>query len=200
MPPPAASRSGHDHRHQASETGPRGGVRGVPRRDHRRREPLSGSPRGGCVSPGSPGRVPDRLQIRLRRSPPSVARLRRARWLERAEPHTAAGPLRRQFVTGLESWFTLPEQPGAPPPPPYKMAMLTWITLFPLITGVVLALDPLLEELAPVPRLAITTAVTVPLMTWVVMPRGDKTAPDLALPGAARSPQERKRLKCRKTR
>ena len=33
--------------------------------------------------------------------------------LERAEP-SAAGPLRRQFVTGLESWFTLPEQPGAP--------------------------------------------------------------------------------------
>lgn len=93
-----------------------------------------------------------------------------ARWLERAEPH-AAGPLRRQFVTGLERWFTLPEQPGAPPPPPYKMAMLTWITLFPLITGVVVALDPLLDEQALVPRLAITTAVTVPLMTWVVMPR-----------------------------
>ncbi len=94
----------------------------------------------------------------------------RSEWLERAEPH-AAEPMRTGYLTGLEGWFTLPAQPGAPPPPPWKMALLTWVTIFPLITGVVLVLDPLLEDLAPVPRLAITTAVTVPLMTWVVMPR-----------------------------
>jgi len=93
-----------------------------------------------------------------------------ASWLERAEPHVA-GPMRTQFLTGLESWFTLPGRPGAPPPPPYKMALLTWITIFPLITGVIVVLGPLLEGVSLVPRLAITTAVTVPLMTWIVMPR-----------------------------
>jgi uncharacterized protein len=93
-----------------------------------------------------------------------------AAWLRRAEPHVV-GPMRTSFVTGLESWFTLPGSPGTPPPPPYKMALLTWITIFPLITGVILALGPLAKELPLVPRLAITTAVTVPLMTWVVMPR-----------------------------
>jgi len=93
-----------------------------------------------------------------------------ASWLERAEPHVI-GPVRTSFVTGLESWFTLPANPGAPPPPPYKMALLTWITIFPLITGLVVALGPLLEELPVVPRLGITTALAVPLMTWVVMPR-----------------------------
>ena len=51
------------------------------------------------------------------------------------------------------------------------MALLTWITIFPLITLVVIALDPLLEKLDLVPRLAVTTAVTVPIMTWLVMPR-----------------------------
>ncbi len=51
------------------------------------------------------------------------------------------------------------------------MALLTWITIFPLITGVIVALGPLLKDFALVPRLAITTAITVPLMTWVVMPR-----------------------------
>jgi antibiotic biosynthesis monooxygenase (ABM) superfamily enzyme len=51
------------------------------------------------------------------------------------------------------------------------MALLTWITLFPLITLVVLALEPILEELTRVPRLALTTAVTVPIMTWLAMPR-----------------------------
>jgi antibiotic biosynthesis monooxygenase (ABM) superfamily enzyme len=91
-------------------------------------------------------------------------------WLERAEPHVI-GPMRTQFLTGLESWFTLPGQPGAPPPPPYKMALLTWLTIFPLITGVVIVLGPLIAGIPLVPRLGITTAVTVPLMTWVVMPR-----------------------------
>jgi uncharacterized protein len=94
----------------------------------------------------------------------------RATWLECAEPHVI-GPMRTQFLTGLETWFTLPGRRGPPPPPPYKMALLTWITIFPLITLVVVVLDPLLEGLALVPRLAITTAVTVPIMTWLAMPR-----------------------------
>ncbi len=94
----------------------------------------------------------------------------RAAWVERAEPHVI-GPMLTRFVTGLESWFTLPGRPATPPPPPYKMALLTWIAIFPLITLVVVALEPLLETLALVPRLAVTTAVTVPIMTWLVMPR-----------------------------
>jgi uncharacterized protein len=93
-----------------------------------------------------------------------------AAWLVRAEPHVI-GPMRTSFVTGLESWFTLPRSPGTPPPPPYKMALLTWVTIFPLITGLVVVLQPLVEDLPLVLRLGITTAVTVPLMTWVVMPR-----------------------------
>jgi uncharacterized protein len=93
-----------------------------------------------------------------------------AAWLKRAEPHVI-GPMRSQFLTGLESWFTLPGRPGSPPPPPYKMALVTWVTIFPLITLVVLVLDPLLVRLDLVPRLAVTTAVTVPIMTWLVMPR-----------------------------
>jgi antibiotic biosynthesis monooxygenase (ABM) superfamily enzyme len=79
--------------------------------------------------------------------------------------------MRTRFVTGLESWFTLPGKPGTPPPPPYKMALLTWITIFPLITGIVVATGPLLKDLPVVLKLGITTAIAVPLMTWVVMPR-----------------------------
>jgi antibiotic biosynthesis monooxygenase (ABM) superfamily enzyme len=91
-------------------------------------------------------------------------------WLERAKPHLTSA-VHTSFVTGLETWFTLPSQPGAAPPPPYKMALVTWITIFPLITGIVAITGPLLEDLPPAVRLAITTALTVPLMTWVVMPR-----------------------------
>jgi uncharacterized protein len=92
-----------------------------------------------------------------------------AAWLQRAEPHVA-GPMRTQVLTGLEGWFTLPTQPGTPPPPS-KMALVTWATIFPLITLVVVATTPLVGSLPLVVRLAITTGVTVPLMTWVVMPR-----------------------------
>jgi antibiotic biosynthesis monooxygenase (ABM) superfamily enzyme len=107
----------------------------------------------------------------------------RAAWLERAEPHVI-GPMRTQFVTGLETWFTLPGRPDTPPPPPYKMALLTWITIFPLITLVVIVLDPLLDELTLVPRLALTTAVTVPIMTWLAMPRVTRLLRGWLYPGS----------------
>jgi len=93
-----------------------------------------------------------------------------AAWLERAEPHVV-GPMRTSFVTGLETWFTLPGQPDAAPPPPYKMALLTWITIFPLITAIVAITGPTLKDLPLAVRLGITTALAVPLMTWVLMPR-----------------------------
>jgi antibiotic biosynthesis monooxygenase (ABM) superfamily enzyme len=51
------------------------------------------------------------------------------------------------------------------------MAILTWVTIFPLITLVVAATAPLIGGLPLVARLAVTTLVTVSLMTWVVMPR-----------------------------
>jgi antibiotic biosynthesis monooxygenase (ABM) superfamily enzyme len=94
----------------------------------------------------------------------------RAGWLQRAAVHVD-GPARAGYVTGLETWFTLPNQPGLPSPPPYKMALLTWITIFPLITAIVLTTRGLLTPLPAVVQLAVTTAVAVPLMTWVVMPR-----------------------------
>jgi antibiotic biosynthesis monooxygenase (ABM) superfamily enzyme len=93
-----------------------------------------------------------------------------AAWLARAEPHVA-GPIQTQVLVGLEGWFTLPTQPSVPPPPPYKMAIVTWVTIFPLITLVVVATAPLVGSLPLVVRLGVTTLATVALMTWVVMPR-----------------------------
>jgi len=43
------------------------------------------------------------------------------------------------------------------------LALVTWVTIFPLITLVVVATAPLLGPLPLVARLAVTTGVTVPL-------------------------------------
>jgi antibiotic biosynthesis monooxygenase (ABM) superfamily enzyme len=107
-----------------------------------------------------------------------------AAWLQQAEPHVA-GPIQTQVLTGLEGWFTLPTQPGAPPPPPYKVALVTWVTIFPLITLVVVASAPLLGSLPLVVRLAGTTGVTVPLIAWVVMPRVTRLLHRWLYPGRA---------------
>ena len=94
--------------------------------------------------------------------------------------------MRTQFLTGLESWFTLPGQASAAPPPAYKMAVLTWVTIFPLITLVVVVSAPLIGGLPLAARLAVTTLVTVTLMTWVVMPRVTRLMRRWLYPGRRR--------------
>ena len=91
--------------------------------------------------------------------------------------------MRAEFLTGLESWFTLPAQPGAAAPPPYKMALVTWVTIFPLITLVVVASAPLIGRLPLVPRLAVTTLVTVSLIPCATPRRGDYGLPFGEKPG-----------------
>ena len=96
----------------------------------------------------------------------------RRQWLARAES-LRLEPARIRVVTGLETWFTLPLPKQAAPPPRYKMATVTLLTLFPLIQLANLTLAPLLE-LLPLPlllRSLIITAVLVWIMTYIAMPR-----------------------------
>ena len=73
--------------------------------------------------------------------------------------------------TGLETWFTLPGAAPMPPPPRWKMALVTWAVAFPLVQGLTLVLGPLLAPLPPVARGAIVAALMVASMTWLVMPQ-----------------------------
>ena len=74
-------------------------------------------------------------------------------------------------LTGLETWFTLPWEPGEPAPPRYKMAVVTWLAVFPLITAIFILFRPLLSQLPFVLRTMVLTITMVTLMTYVVMPR-----------------------------
>ena len=96
---------------------------------------------------------------------------RRLRWLSRTSSlaeHTA--PL--QVITGLETWFTLSAGQAIVPPPRHKMAVVTWLALFPLIALLSYAMDATIADKLPtVVHVLVTTLVAVPLMTYLVMPR-----------------------------
>ena len=93
----------------------------------------------------------------------------RRRWLDRAEPIVREQTVRR--LTGLETWFTLPSRSGQPAPPRYKMAVVTWVAVFPLATLLFTLLQPLLGGAPTVLRTLVFTLVMVTTMTYVVMPR-----------------------------
>jgi antibiotic biosynthesis monooxygenase (ABM) superfamily enzyme len=64
--------------------------------------------------------------------------------------------------------------PASPPSPPnrHKMVLLTWVGIYPTITAVLWLLLPLLLPRFPLPVVtAIITALVVPLMGYVIMPR-----------------------------
>ena len=76
---------------------------------------------------------------------------------------------RRQSLTGMEAWFDLP--PGAAPPSRHRMAVITWIGIWPLVSLALWQLAPRLGNLPFLVRTGLTTAVVVVAMTYVVMPR-----------------------------
>jgi antibiotic biosynthesis monooxygenase (ABM) superfamily enzyme len=93
----------------------------------------------------------------------------RHQWLSRVRPLVHEENVR--VLTGLETWFTLPSRPGEPAPPRYKMAVITWIAVFPLATAIFAVTQPLLGGLPVLLRTLVFTLVMVTTMTYVVMPR-----------------------------
>jgi antibiotic biosynthesis monooxygenase (ABM) superfamily enzyme len=62
-------------------------------------------------------------------------------------------------------------RPSSPPAPRYKMAIITWLTVFPLAAVLLMLLNPLLAGTSVVLRTLVFTMVMVSLMTYVVVPR-----------------------------
>jgi antibiotic biosynthesis monooxygenase (ABM) superfamily enzyme len=94
----------------------------------------------------------------------------RQMWFTQAEALTESPP-HIQVLTGLETWFTLPGKTAIVPPPRYKMALVTWLAVFPLITLISTLLQTQLGELPTVLRVMAITAIAVPTMTYLLMPQ-----------------------------
>jgi uncharacterized protein len=70
----------------------------------------------------------------------------------------------------MEAWFTLPSQPPIKPPPRYKIAILSWVAVYALLSLLGFSLAPLLAALPAFVRTFIISVIMVLLMTYLVMP------------------------------
>lgn len=95
----------------------------------------------------------------------------RQRWLRRIAELTYGEDTATRVLSGLETWFALPAARTKAPPPRWKMALITWSGIFPLVWLSSHTVWPLLHP--PLPVLATTLVATGAItaaMTWLVMP------------------------------
>jgi antibiotic biosynthesis monooxygenase (ABM) superfamily enzyme len=113
----------------------------------------------------------------------------RQQWFARADALTQSPP-QIQVLTGLETWFTLPDQPTITPPPRYKMVVVSWLAVFPLITTISTLLQ---DELNPLPialRTLVVTAIAIPTMTYGIMPQMTRLFAWWLYPNPPNSPEQ----------
>lgn len=90
-------------------------------------------------------------------------------WIARAE---ALAELPRVWrVNGLEAWFSLPEIPNADPPPKWKTAIVSAVGLYPVMSVLPSLLRPITNSLPGWLAALVSISITMPLMTWVIMPQ-----------------------------
>ena len=94
----------------------------------------------------------------------------RKKWIEKAK-HLVRKSEHVKFLTGLETWFSLPEKPLKSPPPRYKMVIITWFAVYSCVTVIQYLLGPIFKLLPPVIVPIISIGIVVVMLTYVVMPR-----------------------------
>lgn len=90
-------------------------------------------------------------------------------WMLRLRALTEEDPF-IQEMSGLSGWFTLPDQPHAHPPPKPKMALVTFLGVYPLTSLLPPFFGKLLPDWHHLLRNVLVTGLIVALLTWVVMP------------------------------
>ena len=91
-----------------------------------------------------------------------------ARWKALVGPMTEKEDM--STLTGMETWFSVPGMGVVYPPARWKMAVTTWLAIYPAVLVVQLALPSSFTSL-PLPLRALgLTLILVPAMTFVLMP------------------------------
>jgi antibiotic biosynthesis monooxygenase (ABM) superfamily enzyme len=76
----------------------------------------------------------------------------------------------RQEATGLETWFAIPECPELESPPPWKMAVVTFLAVFVLSVAILKLLKWIFTDMNFYVESFLVAAILVGLLTWLVMP------------------------------
>lgn len=76
-----------------------------------------------------------------------------------------------RYQEGLEFWFSLPQMTTSSPPKKWKMALLTWLVIYPMILALSTMAGMYLSELPLLIRLLLVSMTLVSLMTYVIMPK-----------------------------
>src|SRR5438876_11402082 len=87
-------------------------------------------------------------------------------WEAKCQPLTETGSWSARPMHGLEAWFRSPHSP----PPRWKMALATFLGVFPVAMVLNLALGPVIRSWPFLISNAVFNAAVVALLTWVVMP------------------------------
>ncbi len=93
----------------------------------------------------------------------------RQQWLERYA-EVEQGEQDMEILSGLETWFTLPQGEALVPPPKHKMLIMIWVSIFSLSILLNYVLKPFIDTLPIVAQIAILSFIMVFLMTYLVMP------------------------------
>ena len=93
----------------------------------------------------------------------------RAHWVEKIDALLGL-PAELQVITGLETWFAFPRAKAIVPPPRFKMAIVTWLAITPLIIFFNYLTRPILEGIAMPLQILASTPFVVLIMTYLWMP------------------------------
>ena len=93
----------------------------------------------------------------------------RQTWLARIAELTY-GDSAMRVLSGLEGWFALPAAQTKSPPPRWKMALVTWLGIFPLVLVLSNTVGRLIAPTSPVLGVMVVTALVTVAMSWLVMP------------------------------
>lgn len=132
----------------------------------------------GCVSasliPPAADHQPHQLLLRFA-APADLARWQASpEWAQRrARLEPLAEGLDSGPIAGLQTWSAAPLALPAPVmvPPKWKLTVVSWLGIFPLVSVSLGVLGPLLQSWPFLARIFVVTVLVVSLMSYVVMPR-----------------------------
>ena len=76
-----------------------------------------------------------------------------------------------RFEEGLEFWFSLPQMASTAPPKKWKMALLTWMVIYPSVLFLSTLAGIYLYFLPLSLRMLMVSMILVSLMTYMIMPK-----------------------------